>query len=90
MRLTRGTLIPKVKVTTDSEEEAMTTIDRRGIAPYCESCLMRKKPLGRSAPAAMANGLCDQDCEGYRDEPRPDDLWPGESASEFGYGREAY
>ncbi len=28
---------------------------------------------------------CNFECEGYSDDPRPGDLWPGESEKEFGY-----
>lgn len=58
---------------------------RYGIAVLCQVCHLQKKPIGRSAPLEMASGLCDQDCEGYRRDPKPGDLWPGESASDFGY-----
>lgn len=44
----------------------------------CHVCGRRKKPVGRSAPLEMANGLCDQDCKGYDEEPKPGHLWPGE------------
>jgi hypothetical protein len=43
---------------------------------------MAKQPIGRSAPLEMANGLCDDDCSGYRQEPRAGHLWPGELARE--------
>jgi hypothetical protein len=48
----------------------------------CTVCDLRKKPIGRSAPLGMANGLCDDDCTGYRLEPRPGHLWPGEFTRE--------
>jgi hypothetical protein len=47
-------------------------------APECAVCGLRKKPIGRSAPLEMANSLCDDDCSGYRLEPTPGHLWPGE------------
>lgn len=56
-----------------------------GKAVYCRICHLRKKPRGRSAPLEMANSLCDSECPGWRMEPRPGDLWPGETADEFGY-----
>lgn len=56
-----------------------------GRAVYCITCGLRKKPVGRSAPDALANSLCDQDCDGYRLRPHPGSLWPGETAEEFGY-----
>jgi hypothetical protein len=46
---------------------------------------MRKKPVGRSAPLPMANSLCDSDCRGYYEDPKPGELWPGEKRSDFGY-----
>jgi len=49
-----------------------------GCAPECQACWLIKKPVGRSAPLAMANGLCDYECPGYTQEPTPCDLWPGE------------
>lgn len=56
-----------------------------GVAVYCTRCGLRKKPIGRSAPLALANSLCDDDCPGYRQEPIPGDLWPGETDKEFGF-----
>lgn len=49
-----------------------------GCAPECTTCRKRKKPVGRYAPTEMANMLCDYECPGYREEPTPCDLWPGE------------
>lgn len=46
--------------------------------PVCSICGLRKKPIGRDAPAAMANGLCDHECPGYLENPQPGYLWPGE------------
>lgn len=46
--------------------------------PYCAVCGLRKKPVGRSAPTEMANGLRDRYCPGYRQDPQPGHLWPGE------------
>jgi hypothetical protein len=40
-------------------------------------CGRLKKPLGRDS---RDNGLCDCDCEGYRQPPEPGHLWPGELA----------
>lgn len=47
-------------------------------AAQCTTCGMSKKPVGRSAPLAMANGLCDHECPGYLEEPYPGHHWPGE------------
>ncbi len=56
-----------------------------GITVWCTVCPRSKKPRGRSAAPAMANSLCDDDCPGYRLDPKPGDLWPGETEEEFGY-----
>ena len=49
-------------------------------APTCAVCHRTKAPFGRSIPLEMANGMCSDDCEGYRMEPRVGHLWPGEFA----------
>lgn len=46
----------------------------------CVQCHKHKKPIGRSAPLAMAGGLCDSDCPGYYQDPKPGHLWEGEIA----------
>jgi hypothetical protein len=46
----------------------------------CGVCGRRKKPVGRHGPLEMANGMCDDDCAGYRLAPEPGHLWPGEIA----------
>ena len=56
-----------------------------GVAVDCVVCRRRKKPVGRSAPLPLAGALCDDDCEGYRQDPTPSQLWPGETREEFGY-----
>jgi len=56
-----------------------------GVAVDCTVCHRRKKPVGRSAPMEMANSICDSDCSGYYEEPKPRDLWPGETREEYGY-----
>ncbi len=48
----------------------------------CEHCGRRKAPIGRSVAPAMAGDLCDNDCPGYRREPWPGHLWPGEFKAE--------
>jgi hypothetical protein len=55
------------------------------VAVDCTTCGMRKKPVGRSAPMEMANSLCDHECPGYYQDPKPGELWPGETSEEFGY-----
>ncbi len=44
----------------------------------CTTCGLPKKPIGRDAPLALANGLCDHECPGYREDPQPGHLWPEE------------
>jgi len=59
--------------------------EREGVSVECSVCHRRKKPVGRSAPLAMANSLCDRECDGYDQEPLPGTLWPGETCSDFYY-----
>lgn len=50
-----------------------------GRSVTCATCGRQKKPIGRDAAPAAANGYCDREsCEGYDQEPLPDRLWPGE------------
>ena len=56
-----------------------------GISVRCAVCDRTKKPRGRSAPIETASSLCDDDCRGYDSDPKPGDLWPGESEKDFGY-----
>ena len=42
----------------------------------CNVCGQFKQPRGRSAP--MESSYCDHECDGYTQEPRPQELWPGE------------
>ncbi len=46
--------------------------------PRCLACGKTKKPVGRSAPLPMANGLCDSECPGYHMPPTPGHFWPDE------------
>jgi hypothetical protein len=46
----------------------------------CVVCGQSKCPLGRSAP--MATYMCDFECDGYEQEPKPDHLWPNERDEE--------
>lgn len=64
----------------------MVAEDRAGTRPRCAVCRRTKAPIGRSVPMGVHGSLCDRDCSGYLDVPRPDHLWPGELQSEFGYG----
>lgn len=47
-----------------------------GCTPICRVCQRIKKPVWRRAPTEWDG--CDDECSGYRDEPTPCDLWPGE------------
>jgi len=58
---------------------------KEGISVNCTVCGLRKKPHGRSAADAMANSLCDYECQGYQKEPLPGCLWPMETDEDFGY-----
>jgi len=58
-------------------------MDEIGVAVYCVVCGHRKAPIGRSVPFGMY--LCDHECDGYRKEPLPGQLWPGETREQFGY-----
>jgi len=60
-------------------------MERIGGRHKCTVCGRTKKPVGRFAPREMANGLCDQDCPGFWEDPKPTDLWAGEKRSDFGY-----
>lgn len=42
----------------------------------CSTCHQLKQPRGRSAPIGAY--YCDTDCPGYYDDPKPEELWPGE------------
>lgn len=44
----------------------------------CRVCGLLKRPIGRSVPLVMENARCDYECSGYREEPLPSELWPGE------------
>lgn len=56
-----------------------------GARVVCAVCGDVKKPIGRSGP--LGASYCDdgQGCKGYRQQPYPGSLWPGESEAEFGY-----
>lgn len=59
--------------------------DDVGVAVECRVCGLRKKPIGRDAPMETAGSLCDWECPGYHQDPKPGSLWPGETRAEFGY-----
>ena len=52
-----------------------------GALVICTTCGKSKAPLGRSSPGACY--YCDFRCPGYREEPYPDELFPGEVRAEF-------
>lgn len=54
-----------------------------GIIVKCIVCGRMKKPIGRSA--GLDSSFCDDECSGYRQEPLPGSLWPGETEQAFGY-----
>lgn len=56
---------------------------RVGVVVTCAVCDYMKKPIGRSVPLGVF--YCDDECSGYRQDPRPGSLWPGERSDEFGY-----
>ena len=64
-------------------DDALREPVRVGIVVRCVRCGHTKKPIGRDAP--LNTYYCDDDCLGYRSEPRPGSLWPGERSDEFGY-----
>lgn len=62
-----------MSVTVDCSKECESTA-------RCERCGRTKAPLGRSVAPEMHGLLCDDDCAGYRSDPWPGHLWPGEFA----------
>lgn len=55
---------------------------RVGARVTCRKCGRDKAPIGRSIPMAAHGTYCDDDtCDAYRDEPKPDTLWPKEEAA---------
>lgn len=44
----------------------------------CATCQRRKKPIGRDVAPAANGDLCASECTGYREDPYPPHLWPGE------------
>ena len=51
-----------------------------GIYVKCATCDRQKHPVGRDSYTAM----CDEDCPGYWEKPKPGLLWPGETEIQFG------
>lgn len=58
-------------------------LERVGIIVRCVACGRTKKPIGRSGP--LEGGHCDDECRGYRGDPYPGSLWPGETEGQFGF-----
>lgn len=56
-----------------------------GFSVDCKTCGKRKAPRGRSLPMMTARDYCTWECPGYKDLPHPGDLFPGETAEDFGY-----
>jgi hypothetical protein len=56
---------------------------RVGIGVVCKTCGHTKQPRGRSAP--LGSYFCDSECLGFYEDPKPGDLWPGETEEDFGY-----
>lgn len=67
----------------DQEMTGGGAMIRVGVLVRCTACGRMKKPVGRSAP--LCADYCDHECEGYRSEPRPGSLWPGETSEDLGY-----
>lgn len=70
---------------TVSDEEKRKAMEAGKVArdlPTCTTCGMPKNPVGRDAPLAAANSLCNHECEGYWQEPKPGHLWPEEMREE--------
>jgi hypothetical protein len=57
-----------------------------GISVTCPKCLLTKAPRGRSVSMDTYGSYCNRDiCPYYWDDPKPGDLFPGETEQEFGY-----
>jgi hypothetical protein len=56
-----------------------------GIQVTCTTCMRTKAPRGRSIPNAIISSMCDSNCVGFWNDPKPGDLWPGETEEDFGY-----
>jgi hypothetical protein len=63
----------------------MREVEQVGKSVQCLVCFRTKKPVGRSAPIETAGSMCDSDCSGYYEDPKPGVLWPGETREEYGY-----
>lgn len=64
----------------------LAEVGRVGVAVTCAVCGRTKKPAGRSLAPTMAGSYCDGwECDGYWQDPKPGNLWPGETQEEYGY-----
>ena len=59
------------------------TATKVGVSVRCKTCGINKAPRGRSIP--FGSFLCGPDCAGFDQDPKPGDLWPGETDADFGY-----
>ncbi len=67
---------------TDAQQDTRAGgAERIGARVLCVECGRLKKPIGRDLPAGAGEWCTNCDCEFYQLEPRPDNLWPGESAN---------
>lgn len=55
-----------------------------GVTVWCNVCGRGKAPHGRSVSLEAANSYCDDECPGYRQDPLPGCLFPGETDEDFG------
>lgn len=59
---------------------------RIGISVNCRKCQRRKAPRGRSIPDVMYGSYCTSEgCVDYWSDPKPGDLFSGETEKDFGY-----
>lgn len=76
-RRERESASPAVRAPREPEATKM------GIRVFCTVCDLTKKPIGRAGP--LGAEYCTDACRGYRMEPFPGSLWPGETDAEFGF-----
>jgi hypothetical protein len=57
-----------------------------GVAVECPHCHRTKAPRGRSISPLTYESYCNRDeCPYYWDDPKPGDLFPGETEEQFGF-----
>lgn len=54
--------------------------DGKGKRVICTTCGRNKKPRGRDLSPEVWSSWCTDDCEGYRQDPKPSTLFPNEEA----------